>query len=235
MTTEFLRGNVDGRELHDTVYVTATPMLYWNRNRGEITTEFHREINVWRDEWDDEVRTVRPETTAEYAMQAAEEYPNKRLFVHFIQPHFPAIGPTGDEHPELRSMRVWDGLDNGEIDLSRETLREAYRENFDAVLPHVRELMDSIHGKTVVTADHGQMFGERSFPIPFREYGHPPGIHTRELITVPWHVHVNGPRRDIVAEKPEAPPERGSETEPADMETDENTVTERLEDLGYIT
>ncbi|RJT04120.1 hypothetical protein [Halococcus sp. IIIV-5B] len=234
MTTEFLKANIDGRELHDIVYVAATPMLYWNRNRGEVTASFHHEINVWRDGWDDEVHTVRPETTAEYAARAADEYPNKRLLVHFVQPHFPAVGPTGEEYPELRSMRVWDALDRGDIDLPDSVLWRAFRENLDAVLPHVDDLLKTLDGRTVVTADHGQMIGERSFPIPFREYGHPPGIYTHELLTVPWLVSTNGPRRETFAEEPVAPPERGDETEPADMETDDDVVTDRLEDLGYI-
>jgi hypothetical protein len=43
-TREFLRGNVRGRELHDTVYVTASPHYYINDdNRGE----FHYVIHVW--------------------------------------------------------------------------------------------------------------------------------------------------------------------------------------------
>jgi hypothetical protein len=35
-TPEFLRGNLRGRELHDTVYVTANPMLH--RHADEIST-----------------------------------------------------------------------------------------------------------------------------------------------------------------------------------------------------
>jgi hypothetical protein len=78
------------------------------------------------------------------------------------------------------------------------------------------------------------MFGERSFPIPFREYGHPPGIYTDELLAVPWLVHTNGPRREIVAEEPETEPEHGDETGPADMTETDDVVTDRLEDLGYL-
>lgn len=236
MTAEFLRANFDGRDLHDTVYVTATPMFYWNRNRGDVEATFHREINVWRDDgWDEEFHTVRPETMAEYTMEAAEDYPNKRLLVHFVQPHFPAIGPTGREHPELNSLQVWDAIDKGDLNLSDAVLQRAFVENLDAVLPHVATLLGTLLGKTVVTADHGQMFGERSFPIPFREYGHPPGIYTDELLSVPWLVHTNGSRREITAEEPETEPVRGDETGPADMGVDDDVVTNRLEDLGYLT
>jgi hypothetical protein len=237
MTAEFLKANFDGREMHDTVYVTATPMFYWNRNRGDVEATFHHDINVWRDEgWNDEFNTVLPETMVEYTKRAAEEYPNKRLLVHFVQPHFPAIGPTGRERPELNSLQVWDEIDTGDLDLPDSVLRQAFRENLDAVLPHVADLMETLSGKTVVTADHGQMLGERSFPLPFREYGHPPGIYTDELLTVPWLAHTNGPRREIVAEAPDSEPERGDETGPADMnDVDEDVVTDRLEDLGYMT
>lgn len=233
-TTEFLKANIDGRDLHDTVYVTASPMLYWNRNRGEVEATFHREINVWRDDgWDEEFHTVRPGTVAEYATRAAEEHPDKRLLVHFVQPHFPAIGPTGREHPELNSLRVWDAIDSGDLDLPVAVLRRAFVENLDAVLPHVADLRETLRGKTVVTADHGQMFGERSFPLPFREHGHPPGIYTDELLSIPWLVHTNGPRREIVAEEPETEPERGDETGTADRNV-EDVATDRLEDLGYV-
>jgi hypothetical protein len=234
MTAEFLQGNFNGRDLTDTVYVTATPMFYWNRNRGDVDATFHAEINVWQDEgWDDEFHTVRPETMAERAKQAAEEYPNKRLLVHFIQPHFPAIGPTGQDYPQLNSLQVWDAIDTGDLNLPDRVYRKAFAENLDAVLPHVRELMEAIEGKTVVTADHGQMLGERSFPIPFREYGHPPGIHTDELLTVPWLVHTEGPRREIVAEESETPV-HGDETGPQDKTVENEVVADRLEDLGYL-
>ena len=234
MTAEFLRGNFDGHDLTDTVYVTATPMFYWNRNRGDVDATFHAEINVWRDEgWDDEFHTVRPETMVERAKAAAEEYPDKRLLVHFVQPHFPAIGPTGHEYPQLNSLQVWDAIDSNDLDLPDSVYRKAFVENLDAVLPHVRDLMESIEGKTVVTADHGQMLGERSFPIPLREYGHPPGIYTDELLSVPWLTYTNGPRREIVAEEPESI-EVGDETGPWDMDKEESVVTDRLEDLGYL-
>jgi hypothetical protein len=234
MTAEFLKANFDGREMHDTVYVTATPMFHWNRNRGDVDATFHAEINVWDEEgWDDEFHTVRPATMAERAKRAAEEYPNKRLLVHFVQPHFPAIGPTGREHPELNSLQVWDAIDSDDLDLPDRVYRKAFVENLDAVLPHVRDLMESIEGKTVVTADHGQMLGERSFPIPYREYGHPPGTYTDELLSVPWLTYQNGSRRTIVAEEPESR-ERGDETGPQDMTVEEDVVTDRLEDLGYL-
>ena len=66
------------------------------------------------------------------------------------------------------------------------------------------------------------MVGERAFPIPIREWGHPRGIYTNGLVTVPWLVSENGERCEITA------------GDSADSESvDEDVVADRLRDLGY--
>lgn len=225
-TMEFLEGNFAGRTLLDTVYVTASPMLY--RHRDEIQVQFHDVVNVWKDDgWDEEYRTVLPETVAEAALDAAEQYPNKRLLVHFMQPHYPFIGPTGREHFDLGRLDFqWEDAAVGSLGIPDDVVRRAYEENLDEVLPAVERLLARLDGRTVVTSDHGQMFGERLFPIPIREYGHPPGLYAEELVKVPWHVLDEGPRREIVAGEPEAE---------SDAETDDSDVArQRLRELGYI-
>lgn len=221
-TIEFLYRSFDGADLGDTVYVTANPQLY--RKREHLDLDIFEVINVWQDEgWDDEFRTVRPETVVEAAREAAAEYPNKRLLVHFIQPHYPFIGPTGQEHLELDSLDFWNRVLNGEVSLDDEVLWEAYEENLEVVLPHVETLMTELRGKTVVSADHGEMIGERASPIPMTEYGHPSEVHTDPLVTVPWLVYQNGERRDVHAESSDL-----------DMTAEDRDVVEdRLQDLGY--
>jgi len=82
-TVEWLQANFDGRDLSDTVYVTANPQL--ERNRGSWDITLHETINVWLDEgWDDETRTVRAETMTEAALDAVERFPHKRLVVHYM-------------------------------------------------------------------------------------------------------------------------------------------------------
>jgi len=75
-----------------------------------------------------------------------------------------------------------------------------------------------------VTADHGEMLGERHEYIPIREYGHPAGIWSDLLTTVPWHVYTNGERKETVAERPVA----GSDGESLDTRW-----TNVCESLGY--
>jgi hypothetical protein len=83
--------------------------------------------------------------------------------------------------------------------------------------------MKNLDGKTVVTADHGNMVGERAFPLPIREWGHPRGLYTDELVDVPWLVHENEPRREI----------RIGESKNQSETVDQDVVADRLKQLGY--
>lgn len=220
-TTEFLRANFLGRDLRDTVYVTANPQL---DRHDEIEAGFHAIIDVWRDGWDDEYRTVRPEVMADATISAAEEHPNKRILSHFIQPHYPFIGPTGRKHFDLDSLDFWSMAIEGKLAVSDDVLRQAFEETLELAIPSVERLIETLPGMTVVTADHGQVIGERSFPIPVREYGHPRGTYIDELVRVPWNVTTNGERKRIVAEEPEERTE----------DIDSDVVTDRLKQLGYV-
>lgn len=228
-TTQFLRANFSGETLHDTVYVTANPQLYRVENgiydADPINVAFHEQIDVWQDNWHEEHRTVMPEVVTEAALAAAERYPNKRLIVHYMQPHAPYVGDTGVEELPTEYLNFWTSFKRGEFDVSTETAKRAYRENLELVLPSVSELLSEYDGKTVVTADHGELLGERDFPIPIRQFGHPPYTNIPSLVEVPWLVHESGSRPDIVSEAPEDT--RESRNVGAD------TVEQRLEDLGY--
>jgi hypothetical protein len=224
---EFLAANLDNRTLPDTVWVSANPWVSYHEARL-----FHVE-SVWKSGWNEHFETVLPETVEQAALEVLERYPKKRLVVHFMQPHYPFIGPTGRTLPDHRTftgdgrisdledagLDIWTRLRRGEVDPSR--VWDAYRENLDIVLPSTRRLVGALPGKTVVTADHGNAFGERAFPIPTRLYGHPGGYRTSELVKVPWVVFESNQRRTIV-----------------DGEPDESTgpieaVETRLEQLGY--
>jgi len=224
-TREFLSVYIDGADLRDTVYVTANPQLY--RRRGEIAANFHDVVDVWRDEgWDEDYRTVHPETVAAAAEAAAERHPHKRLLVHFLQPHYPFIGETGQRHLDLGSLVFGPEVVHGDVDVDDELLWRAYRENVDIALSSVRRLLVVLGGRTVVTADHGELLGERVLPLPMREYGHPAGIRAPALNTVPWFVHEHGERRTITREDDDG----RRHDEPA---VDDAVVEERLRQLGY--
>lgn len=222
-TVEFLRGNFDGRELKDTIYVTANPQLEWNRD--QIRVEFFKVENLWnRDEyWDDEYSTVRPEKVTERALELAEKYPDKRLIVHYMQPHYPFLPSNSEDVEEMKlSDHFWHMKMRGKSDTDKEQIWEMYRGNLDVAVPEVKRLLGGIKGLTVVTSDHGNFVGENSSPIPVREWGHPIGIYDETLVKVPWLV-IEGDRREITS----------GETGNHNKDINEEEVKEKLAGLGY--
>lgn len=228
-TVEFLVGNFGDRTMLDTVYVTASPQLH--RWREKVGATFHAVIDVWREDgWDERHHTVLPETMTAIAVEANDAYPDKRLIVHYLQPHYPFIEGSGAVNARLfgdqrETPDIWALLNRGESDATPEEVRAAYQSNLDHVLPAVDDLLSAIDGRTVVTADHGNLLGERERPIPIREWGHPPGIHVGPLVDVPWLVYDSGPRRTITKDEPETRPQTDTHL----------SATERLADLGYLT
>jgi len=227
-TDPFLRKNLSGEDVTDTIYVTGNPQFYRIQNGiydvDPIDCEFYDTVNVWQDNWDEEHRTVRPEIVTDAAIRAAESYPNKRILIHYLQPHAPYIGPTGQEHLPTDVLNFWSSYKEGKIEVDLETARQAYIENLEVVLEDVERLFTELEGKIAVSADHGEMLGERSGLLPTRKYGHPAGVHTPGLVEVPWFVKKTGERRDILAEDPK---QMGA------VDVADEEVKERLRDLGY--
>ncbi|WP_408957706.1 hypothetical protein [Natrinema sp. 74] len=229
-TNEFLQANVGTKDLRDTVYVTAQPSIHVTDG---VDPDFHAVIDLWEDNWDDELRTVHPEVVTEAAIKAHNEYPHKRLLVHFLQPHYPFIGQIGREHfnyvgyddpidSDESNEKFWDTVGTKINNVPEHIVKKAYRENLQETLPHVEELLHAVPGKSVVTADHGEMLNDWARPIPYKLYGHPEGLYTPELVSVPWHTFTNGERRDV----------RRTDSE-KQTEINEDVVQDRLKDLGY--
>jgi hypothetical protein len=226
-TVEFLHGNVKGRSSLDTVYVTANPQLY--RNRSWLDPSFHAIEDVWNgDDWDEERGTVLPETMADRTREALERFPNKRLIAHFVQPHYPFLNDEevfgdGTTIGDDSTVSCWQQVMAGCLNAETADVWESYKKTFQRVISSVEKLLEHLSGKTVVTADHGNMIGERARPVPVTEWGHPHGIYTEELVSVPWLIYESGDRRTI------------TDGAPVKMEsTTEDVVTDRLEKLGYV-
>lgn len=221
-TREYIEKNFADRDCRDTVYVTASPQF------ADFDLEFAHIEHVWKDHWNEELRTVLPESVTDAAIDVADRYNDKRMVVHYMQPHYPFIGPTGKELskqatfvPNPKNLSVWEQLFAGKIDES--TIQEAYEENLSVVLPEVERLVASVEGKPVITSDHGNLFGQHVCWLPIRIHGHPAGIHHPELTAVPWVELPFNQRREVAS---------------ADESMDDNSsfdaVNERLADLGYV-
>lgn len=224
-TMEFLEFNVSECLLDDVVWVSANPWV------SDYTDSIFKVIHVWNKGWNEEYETVMPETMFKYGLNAANEYTDKRIIIHFMQPHFPFLGETSEKLPDHRSITgggkistnddptVWDHLDKDNV--KKDIIWKCYKENLDIVLPYAQKLIDNLEGRTVLTSDHGNSLGDRGHPIPISIYGHKSTYRIPSLIDVPWVISEGG-RRSIRSEKIQ-------DVNNGDFEN----VQERLTKLGY--
>ncbi|PSQ35968.1 hypothetical protein BRD05_03965 [Halobacteriales archaeon QS_9_70_65] len=205
-------------------YVTANP--YSDGHVDGDALGYLRE--VWRDAWDDDLGTVPPRAVTDAAVRAGRARDLDRLIVHYMQPHFPSVADDRDDGVALeafgdRSLSVWEDLRFGRR--SRADVWAAYRANLRAVLDDVQLLLSNVDAdRAVITADHGNAFGERGV------YGHAAGLAFRPLREVPWAVTAATDEGDY--EPPGAAP-READADP-DLDGDGDAdVVDRLESLGY--
>jgi hypothetical protein len=210
---EFFQRTFQGRTFHDTVYVTGNPYI------TILEPDTFHAVNL-DDAWNETGTEAPPERITEAALEAHETYPNKRVIVHYMTPHRPFVAP-GTRHVD-EAVGSWRGMFWPER-TSREAVRTAYRRNLDHVLEHVEELLDAVDGKVVVTADHGELLGERIGPVPTRCYGHHPSLYVPELVEVPWLEVASETRRPVEAEPPAE-----------ELSVEEEAKTKRLRALGYV-
>jgi len=228
-TMEFLRGNIDGIDLSDTVYVSGTTMMYRESVfKDQLDVHIHDVVDVWENSIDVGEWGIHSETMATEVDDIVDEYPNKRLVAHFIQPHIPFIGETAEQYGDALGNTIWRDCFDGSATVSDDVIRRAYRENTEIVLSAVADLLPKLPGKTVVTSDHGQYLGERAFPVPIKEYGHPNGIYSDTLVKVPWFVYRNGARKEIIPEEP-----AGTYDDRRTAELDDK-ARNHLQELGYL-
>lgn len=200
-TPEWLKKNFD-KYYEDIVYVSANPRISNLEFTGfKGTDHFFKVENVWDYGWDEELSTVPPEEVTKAALKMKEKYPNKRMIIHYMQPHGPWIGETKLSGKELNtSFRtatewvmsgnrwgdVWKKIRNGKINPVK--VKKAYRDNLKLVLNEVKKLVEELDGKIVISADHGECFGEKFL------FEHPSGVYVKELVEVPWLV-IEKPRK----------------------------------------
>lgn len=212
---EFMQAEFVGEQHHDTVYVTANPYT------GNLEPGIFHTVDPVYQNYDRFI--IEPEPVAQAARQAHERYPDKRIIVHFMQPHQPYIGSFGQTLPHSSEFgeTIWMVVRDLSMEPTIEDVRRAYRENLSIVTEHAMDLYEEITGKVIISADHGELLGERLRPIPVRDYGHHPSLHVPELITVPWLELPHQERRSITQEPPD------------DQDLPEATE-DQLDALGYV-
>jgi len=91
------------------IYVSAHPgingrdvaWLSFNANG-----RFCKVYDAWVSGWDWEIGTTSPSEVVKIAVQARKEYPDKKMLIHFIQPHFPyRKAPRPSTYSDLKGVK----------------------------------------------------------------------------------------------------------------------------------
>jgi hypothetical protein len=231
VTWSFLRRNFEGRQLYDTVYVAGNAVV---GDTADALDVFEL-VGLWGEgnDPDGHPAVVRPETVVEAALERHDAHPDKRLVVHFLQPHEPFLRKDDRELSDGSPFRDYGAARAGTVTAAE--MRRVYEENLELVLDYVADLVEDLDGKTVVTADHGELLGEGipatyevlhpRWPVRKRshfDYGHYSHVRAPELVEVPWLVVEGDERRDVVAAEA---PDRSTAVD--------DQVEDHLEALGY--
>lgn len=238
-TARFLVENFHDRSLLDTVYVSANAVVGSHVHDMDL----YKFVGLWDTDDDDTTRpdldrryrdAVYPEDVVASTLDAAESHPNKRLVAHFLQPHPPFIVKDGEPIEKGSDYRDFTAVRKGEM--AREEIVDVYEENVAYVLKYVSDLVSKLEGKTVVTADHGELLGS-GIPTLFEflhprwssfrrnrfDYAHHRHVRVPELIEVPWVEIESENRREIT-----------TADKPAGVEMNADAIEDQLEALGYI-
>lgn len=123
---------------------------------------------------------VRPEFVTDKAIETARQGDFGRLIIHYSQPHAPYAARAlreDDEMADYESQPFRYLVQGGD----RQKVMKAYYENLRSVLDSVGTLLENIDAdRTIISADHGEAFGEWSM------YSHQIGALHPQIKRVPW-------------------------------------------------
>lgn len=213
-TVEFLQSTFGEGQYPEIIYISANAQL------TKLNAKFFKRERLWETHWNEELNTVLPGDVIDQAEEIQSKFPDKRLIIHFVQPHYPFIGKTGRQINHRGQFgnqdRIWEKLQKGAI--SEKKVYEAYEENVLISMLAAKRMLSKLEGLTVITSDHGNEFGKYGY------YGHPGNRYSKNLVRVPWVKSQNGSRKTISK----------GETTVGPIDSNSRAVRDRLRDLGYM-
>ncbi|MFB6143976.1 MAG: hypothetical protein ABEJ98_01570 [Candidatus Nanohaloarchaea archaeon] len=191
-SAEYVSRSFSEGDFSDIVYITANPHFHESHFKDltggrEPEEVFHSVFHTYQTDWDEEQGTVMPEPVVRDVKTAEKLFPNKRKIIHFMQPHHPFVKYDIEEEQgfdqyvdDFSRDGVWGLVREGKI--PEEEAWEGYKNNLKFVMGYVQDLSESLEGKTMLTADHGNFVGENGL------YGHPTKSKAKVLRKVPFKV-----------------------------------------------
>lgn len=174
-----------------------------------------------------------PNVVVDRAISVARERRFDRLIVHLLPPHLPHYADAIDWEPGERSVeelmagpeptrelrpheKSYEPARDGDVAI--ETIRETYLKHLRFGLEYVEILLDNVDAeKVVISADHGEGFGERGI------WAHPYGFPLSPIKTVPWATGVATDRKGYEPQY-----------EPMNRELTQEEQLDHFRDLGYL-
>lgn len=188
-TPGYIHRNFSAGSFNDIVYIAANPQFGDDRFR-ELTGRdpeevFHAIFQPFYDDWDTDDNCIKGEPVIRDIRTAKKLFPDKKIFVHFLQPHHPFLkkdfdtfGMKQDFTKNYKNSYVWKEVRKGNI--SEEELLDGYKKNIRYARKFFEEAAEILEGTTYLTSDHGNLVGEQG------QYGHPANRKEKPLREVPW-------------------------------------------------
>lgn len=181
-------------------------------------SSFAKFLHVHRHDYDEHFPEAPPDVMTDYAINVARNGAFDRMVVHYLQPHTPYIADAYAENrpPTEIEADPWTAMEQGVATVNE--VKELYLENLRFVLDSIEQLVRNVDApKVVITADHGELFGELGL------YGHPEGFVHPTLKKVPWATTTATDHC-----------ERTPDVEESRQDSMDADTEQRLADLGYL-
>jgi hypothetical protein len=184
-------------EIENTVYVTSTSQSkrvledrvfpedqegIWAPTNWQTVeaTALHELVNAWEYARPEIGFGLHPAILTDIAIEEYRTREPDRMIVHFAHPHHPFGLDAVMENREMTMAeeKPFDYLMQGG---NRDEVWELYMRKLEIALPYVGRLLSAVDApKAVISADHGDAFGEFSF------YSHPFCAPIPSIRKVPW-------------------------------------------------
>ena len=168
-------------------YFTAHPHITEKElpHRWDGSKHFDKVVPIYMKCWNDELGTVHPRDVCKVVGTSRYD----KAIVHFIQPHGPWIGRnkllnpwTLEQHQTHNMMADWV---MNKLQMYPTKFRILYKDNVRLVLDTIQKNLKLFKGKVVITADHGEMLGEKGLYLHKSDF---PKWADSLLKTVPFFV-----------------------------------------------
>lgn len=157
------------------------------------------------------------EEVTDWAIDISRTKSLDRFVVHYMQPHAPYLR-RATRRADVNELEEYESSPFKSLKnrVTSETVWNAYLDNLRYVLDNIERLLENHDAnQVVITADHGELFGE------FGLYSHGVGIPHPALKRVPW-VRTN------------ATDEGTRQPRPTPLSEETDGIESRLKDLGYL-